>query len=126
MKLWIPGPLPGMNEIVEAAKGYGGKGLGYSKLKRAWTETVAWRAKAAGLHRTPMACVHLDCHWIEAKNKNGATRDPDNIEAGVKFCLDGLKVAGVIPDDKMANIASIHHTHAMGPLAGVEVTVTPA
>lgn len=115
-----------MNEIVAAAKGCGGRGIAYSSMKRAWTEKVAWHARAAGLNRRPSIRISLQLRWIEPKRKNGATRDPDNIHAGAKFLMDGLKLAGAIPDDKQANIASITHLPIeFGVLPGVEVTVTP-
>ena len=126
MKFWVPGQLPGMNEIIAAAKGNGGKGYGYAAMKKAWTEKVAWHARSAQLHRHPLSRIKLEFVWIEPKNTNGAARDPDNIEAGQKFIWDGLKLAGVIKDDKRAQNAGTTHDHTVGALAGVEVTIIDA
>jgi Holliday junction resolvase RusA-like endonuclease len=126
VKFWVPGPLPGMNEIVEAAKGNGGKGYGYATMKKTWTEKVAWHARAAQLHRKPMVRVRLEFLWTEARNANGVQRDPDNIEAGQKFIWDGLKHAGVIPNDTRKENAGTKHDHAVGVMAGVEVTIIDA
>lgn len=124
-RFWVPGQLPGTNEIVDAAKGCVGKGYGYAKMKAAWTDKVKMHALAArvpkGLRR-----VRLECTWIEPVNGNGANRDPDNIEAGQKFLWDGLVKAKILPNDKRANNAGSSHTHQVGPVPGVEVTVIPA
>lgn len=99
MTLWIPGPLPGMNEIVGAAKGFGGRGYGYSKMKKLWTDTVKLRALAAKLPK--MKRVRLHFSWVE-KNQR---RDPENIAAAKKFILDGLVEARIIPDDGWSEIS---------------------
>jgi len=84
-----------MNEMIAAAKGNGGRGIGYSKMKKAWTDTVWALAKSARLE--PIAGrVMLHFEWIE-KDKR---RDPDNIAAGGrKLILDGLVKAGVLKGD---------------------------
>jgi hypothetical protein len=92
--LYIPGPLPSLNEVLESAKGAGGSGRRYSALKRTWTETVWACAKSARLQRMPGA-VRLRFLWRERNMK----RDPDNIASAKKFVLDGLVVAGVIDGD---------------------------
>jgi hypothetical protein len=96
--LWVPGPLPGLNELIAAAKGSGGRGAGYARLKRQWTETVWALAKAACIDKPgPFARpVTLDFTWIERDKR----RDPDNVAAGGrKLILDGLVTAGVLGGD---------------------------
>jgi Holliday junction resolvase RusA-like endonuclease len=115
-----------MNEIVAAAKGSAGKGYAYAAMKKAWTEKIAWCARAAGLHRHPLERIRVEFNWIDPRNANGAQRDPDNIEAGQKFVWDGLKLAGVIPNDTRKQNAGTKHHHDVGPLAGVEVTIIDA
>jgi hypothetical protein len=111
-----------MNEIVAAAKGTGGRGYRYATMKATWTNRVALHVLSArvpkGLKR-----IRLECRWIEPRNTNGVSRDPDNVEAGQKFLWDGLVVAKIIPNDRRANNAGSSHTHEIGPVAGVEVTV---
>lgn len=103
--LWIPGPLPGENEIIAAAKGFGGRGYGYSKLKRELTERIALLARAAKLR--PMAAAHLTFEWREPSKR----RDPDNFSAGGrKFALDGLVAAGVLPGDGWAHVLGFSET----------------
>ena len=64
--LWIPGPLPGMNELIASAKGAGGTGRAYSRLKRQWTNAIVMFAKSYRLR--PMARVRFVFEWRE-KNK---------------------------------------------------------
>lgn len=123
MKFWVPGPLPGMNEIVDAAKGCGGKGYAYAKMKEKWTNVVAMHALAAHLPKNKLTRIRMECRWVEPRNANGVARDPDNIEAGQKFLWDGLVLAKVLPNDKRANNAGSLHQHEAGALPGVEVTI---
>jgi hypothetical protein len=123
MRFFIPGPLPGLNEIIEASKGAGGLGRVYAKMKRQWTNHVAFHVVAARV--TVANRVRLELEWVEPVHANKAERDPDNIEAGQKFIWDGLKAAKRIPDDKRTNNAGTMHTHSAGPKAGVWVTVIP-
>jgi len=49
--------------------------------------------------------VVLIITWHEPDRR----RDPDNIMGGQKFILDGLVMAGVIPDDSQKHIQGIVH-----------------
>ena len=100
MKIEIPGRLPGLNEIIAAAKSHYAK---YSTEKKAYTEEVAWLAKQARLPKLEKA--YLVITWFEPDRR----RDPDNIMAGQKFILDGLVQAGVIPGDSQKYIQGIYH-----------------
>lgn len=125
---WVSGPLPGLNEIIAAAKGSGGKGLAYSRMKAQWTETVYMLTRAARIPR--LRRVHLRLTWVHADKRH----DPDNCEAGQKFVWDGLKgppsqcKAGttVLENDGWDQNAGSEHSHKVGPKAGVWVTVTEA
>lgn len=91
MKIVIPGEMPGMNEIIDAAK-KGRKGYQpYAIMKRENTQLVTWISKKIPKKKR----IFLDITWI-AKDKR---RDPDNIAAAVKFIWDGLVEAGVIKND---------------------------
>jgi len=98
MLLTIPGRLPGLNEMIDAAR--------ISKYesaaqKKTYTELVAWCCKAARLPK--MNRIALDIIWYEPNAK----RDFDNIVAGCKFLLDGMVTARVIPNDGQKNVESI-------------------
>lgn len=92
--LWIPGPLPGINDLV-------GKGRwAYGKTKKEWTEHIAWLAKAARLPAFTRA--RFDFLWVERDKK----RNPDNIAGGgKKVVFDGLVEAKVLPNDGWKQIA---------------------
>ncbi len=119
-RFWVPGPLPGMNEMIAAAKGFGGRGIGYSTMKRAWTLACANAAKRAGiplLQRARFVFV-----WHEPNGR----RDPDNVAAAVKFIFDGLVDACVLPNDRTREIASWSNEFVVDKAhPGVEVIIDP-
>ncbi len=117
--LWIPGPLPGLNDIVAAAK-IGGKGRVYSSQKLNWTDTIKWIIYREKM--TPVKRAAVGFRWVETARR----RDPDNIMAGQKYVLDSLVRAGVLTGDGWAQIAALSHTWELGASAGVEVTLTAA
>ena len=120
--LWISGPLPGQNELVAAAKGFGGRGYGYSKIKRQWKDAVCLLARAAHLPRYERA--HVAFEWVEPNRR----RDPDNVSGGGrKLILDGLVAAGVLPGDGWANVAGFAEAWRVdAQRPGVIVTISDA
>ncbi len=99
-KITIPGEMPGMNEIIEAAKKHHMK---YAEMKKVNTEVVAYTAK----HIHKMSRIFLNITWY-CKNKK---KDPDNIAAGgTKFICDGLVQAGVLENDGWAQIEGFSHS----------------
>lgn len=118
-RLWIPGPLPGLNQLISAAKGAGGRGIAYARLKRRWTDTVILLARAAKLQPID-GPVRLMFLWVEASKR----RDPDNVAAGGrKLILDGLVAAKVLPNDGWAQVESWSDTFAVSPKPGVSVSL---
>lgn len=118
---FAPGPFPGMNEMIAAAKSGRGKGNAYSRQKALWTAVVARHAKSRKVG--PFAApVFVTCVWYEAN----ARRDPDNVHAAIKFVLDGLVAAKAIPGDGRTWIAGVEHSVRTGPNPGVLVTVSTA
>lgn len=123
--LWVPGPLPGMNELIAAAKGSGGRGAGYARLKRTWTDVVQLLAKSKKLPAFPGQVV-LSFHWYERDRR----RDPDNVAAGGrKLILDGLVAAGVLGGDGWRHVQGWSDRfdiegaggHNLGPGVGVTI-----
>jgi hypothetical protein len=114
-RFWVPGPLPGQNEIIASAKGFGGRGIGYSISKAEWTERIASlaaRARVPALER-----IRLRLHWFSTNRR----RNPDNIEASQKFIWDGLVKAGVLKNDGWKQNAGSEHHHHVDPRPGVWV-----
>jgi len=116
--LFIPGQLPGLNELISAAKGYGGKGLGYSKLKRKWTDSIARLAKSKKIPAVTVAQFRF--LWVEPNRK----RDPDNIAAGGrKLILDALVKAKVLPDDGWDEVWGWTDSFGINKHPGVRVEI---
>ena len=108
MKFEIPGRLPGLNEIIDAAKQGKGKYQPYSIMKEEHTSMITWIAKMLPKYER----VELIITWYEPDRR----RDPDNIMAGQKFILDALVQAGVIPNDNQRYIAGITHRFEIDPV----------
>lgn len=118
-RLFIPGHFPSLNEVIAAAKGHGGRGAGYAKMKREWTE-IAWaEAKRAKLR--PVERARLEFLWIEKDRR----RDKDNIAAAKKFVIDSLVKAGVLPADGWSSVVGFTDDFEVEKRRhGVEITIT--
>ena len=100
MRITIPGRLPGLNEMIGAARQ---NRFGSAKQKQVNTELVAWWAKQAKIPKMQKASLAIT--WYEPNQK----RDKDNIMAGQKFIWDGLVMAGVLSNDGWKQIGDITH-----------------
>jgi hypothetical protein len=119
--IWIPGSLPGMNNVIAAAKGQGGRGWNYAALKKKWTNDIALIARASKV--TPIVGpAWLDFTWREKDRR----RNPDNIAAGRKFVLDGLVTAGVLAEDGWNQIAGWTDRWEVSQRPGVLIELRPA
>lgn len=105
-KFIIPGRLPGLNDMIDAARR---NRYASAEQKKEYTELVAWCAKAARLPR--MEQINVTVFWYEPDKR----RDKDNIMAGTKFIFDGLVVAGVLPNDGWGQIGDIQHIFDVDP-----------
>lgn len=124
-RMWsffVPGPLPGLNEIITAnkqGKSRSGKfliGLGYTNMKAEWGKQIVKAIRDAKI--PPLKRVRVMFQWMESK-KN---RDPDNIAAGKKFIFDALVDAGVLENDGWKQVAGFTDVFIIGR-PGVEVSV---
>lgn len=117
MRQWLSlySRLPGMNEMIAAAKGCHGRGTVYTVMKRIHTAAVT---RAAGSLKPVKKCS-LEILWVE-QNKR---RDPDNITAGVKFILDGLVASGILPGDGWSHVTGISHRWETGVAPHVSVMI---
>ncbi len=93
--LWIPGPLPGLNEIINSKRSrWGGNADGYSALKKKWNQKIALASRVAKL--SPVKAARF-VYEIREVNKR---RDPSNIVSAVlKLVEDGLICAGILSND---------------------------
>ena len=98
-------PHPGMNEFVDAR---GVNRYAYADLKRTYTQLArmyAERAAAAQRWECPKGRVRVYMLWKERDRR----RDPDNVEAGAKWVLDGCVAAGAIAGDSQRWVADVWH-----------------
>ena len=100
-KLVIRGDLPSLNQVIAASKKHWSH---YSKEKKRWTDIVHAEALSPGLK--PVATpVWIRCdHYL--KNRRV---DPDNKAVGLKYVLDGLQVAKILPQDNLKWILGFVH-----------------
>lgn len=101
MQFVIPGTLPALNEIIGQAKGHWSQ---YARSKKDHTAAVALRARAERVLPIEGAAL-LHCTWYAPDRR----KDPDNLAAAVKFILDGLVQAKVLPNDGWHQVAEIRH-----------------
>ena len=109
--LFIPGPLPGMNDYI-------GKGqrFKYNTDKKRWALTVGACIRSAKLQPVERAFIYWK--WKE-KNRR---RDPDNfIAIGKKFILDALTTCGVLKGDGWDHIEGFWDTWVVSDEPGVLV-----
>jgi Holliday junction resolvase RusA-like endonuclease len=110
-EVYIEGKFPGMNEIVAASKKHYAC---YAKMKKENGELFQWATNRIEKFTDP---VEITFTWFY-KNKR---RDPDNIMAAQKFCLDALVANGIIKDDTGEYIASIVHNFVISDKDGVSL-----
>lgn len=122
---WVPGPLPGLNEIL-AARGItgkrGAKGRrydGYNELKQKWQAVIALSARVYGLR--PMDEAHIYYFFYERDRR----RDPSNfVSGGVKIIEDALVGLRVLPGDGWSAIAGYQPFWGVNPdMPGVAVVL---
>lgn len=112
---WIPGEFPSMNEIIAAAKSGRGRSNAYPRLKARWTA----HAMNATMGMIPVKSCSVSCSWVSRTGR----KDPDNVAAGVKFVLDGLVKAGILPNDGRSEVKRIFHSFMVSKSPGVYVYI---
>jgi hypothetical protein len=119
--VFIPGKLPGQNDVIAAAKGQGGRGWNYAAMKKKWTNDIALIAKASKVAPI-VGAAWIDFTWRERNRQ----RNPDNIAAAKKFVLDGLVKAGVLEEDGWNQIAGWTDRWEVSQRPGVLIELRPA
>lgn len=98
-KLTIPGPLPGLNEYIEAERGNKYKA---ATMKKQTERTVMVIAKSQLRGVKIEKPVRMIYTWYEPNRK----RDKDNIAFAKKFIQDALIKSGIITNDGWNEIES--------------------
>lgn len=130
-RLWIPGPLPCLNDIIDDSRrtfksrrkdGKSAIASVYSKSKKAWTQSIVVQAKKQGFQRiTGPACYTFVCYELHKR------RDPDNFTAGAKkLIFDALQASGLLENDGWKHVLGIAAFWEARPtLPGVTLFVAP-
>lgn len=87
----IKGRLPSRNEAERAARTHWAVG---AKLKKEATEAVMWEAISQHI-KPESGCVTVEVTFYEKDYR----RDEDNVQSGIKYILDGLVQANILPND---------------------------
>lgn len=98
--------LPTWNQMIALAK-MANRGRSYAAIKRKNTTFLANLFKKN---------IDVKFKNLEVFIKWGVTTrrtDPDNIASGVKFILDGLVKAEIIPNDGWAQVKKLTHTFSI-------------
>ena len=118
---FIDGPLPGMNEIINASSTAFKNGIRfgskYSKMKKEWDKKIV--AIILDNNIKPIDQFKLELRWVEKARR----RDPDNVAVGIKFILDAMVKSGVIPNDTWRYNKGWTNSFDISPTPGVEVTI---
>lgn len=124
--LWIPGRLPGLNDIVAAAKAGRNRGAMYSEQKRAAEARIEAAIYDAELPRFER--VTLAYELVEPPGPPNKDRDIGNVLAGAtKYVEDALVRAGVLPTDGPGCIVGYDKTtRRVDAMDGVRVTIRRA
>lgn len=96
--LIIKGELPDLNTEINLAKKHWSY---YANHKKTWTTLIMYEAKKQ-LTKILHPKLHLEFFWY-VKDK---MKDPDNLCFAKKYLLDGIKEAGIIPNDGFRHIES--------------------
>lgn len=113
MTITLKGEFTDLNTYIGADRSsrYAGGAIKKAETERVWAETRKFKGLINEI-------VHLRFDWY-IKN---AKKDPDNISFAKKFILDGLVMAGVLPNDTFKYICSFEdHFHVTKKDVRVEV-----
>lgn len=119
--LWVPGPLPGLNEIINARGSKSGFGNPWASKKKQWAKRIGDLCDLQELKRVQGTC------WTYVCLEKTKARDPTNIFGGAaKVIEDALKDCKRIDNDGWAQVRGLAPYFAVGPKIGVLVVITVA
>ncbi|MHC4647297.1 MAG: RusA family crossover junction endodeoxyribonuclease [Planctomycetota bacterium] len=108
-QLWIPGPLPGLNEILSERMVTGKPGVRgkkwnqYSKTKREWGQRIG---SLAQYQKFPK--IRKGANFIYTFMELTRRRDPSNVfSGGIKLIEDGLQVCGLLRNDNWEYVKGV-------------------
>src|SRR5699024_2538517 len=99
MIITIPGEFPTLNEVIKASKSHY---MAYANQKKDYTTLTMLNARNA-------TKIDYLADWEFIWYRKDRRNDPDNIQVGTKYILDGLIKANVIDNDGWGQVNSIYH-----------------
>ena len=91
--------LPGLNQLIESAKK---DPHVYARLKKKYTKLVIREIiRQNCVPYRPYDHVRISITYYE----EGSDRDPDNINAAMKFICDAIEITGIVTDDNIHHIS---------------------
>jgi Holliday junction resolvase RusA-like endonuclease len=111
--IWFEGAWPDLNSYIDAERSHRQQA---AKIKRDYTEAARVIAQAANVGQAHTPC-EVVCTW----HVRDWRKDPDNLVFGIKAILDGLVLAGVLPNDSAKHIKGLVHDFVCDGKEGVEV-----
>lgn len=90
-------------------------------LHKTWRDEVAAAAINAGRPHLERAQVRIVLCYPQRRRP-----DPDNMAVAPKLILDGLRAAGVIPDDNIDHVVAVTIEAKQGDVPHVEIELRPA
>ena len=122
LEIFIPDKLPGLNELINVARGT--KGIGSLAAANKQKQENTYRAYLHILEQSKGIRFHNPIYvhflWIE-KNKR---RDPDNIVSAKKYIFDGMEKAGLIKNDGWEYIAGFTDKWVLSKDVGIKPGVS--
>ncbi len=102
-RLWVPGPLPGLNEILNA------KGNTYRRDRSQWTGLKQKWCGLVALYASQQRIQPIKAAWFRYSVKEpNRKRDPSNVICGaIKIIEDGLQKAKLLKNDGWENVLGI-------------------
>lgn len=102
--LWIPGPLPGLNELINTRGSAKGRANPWAAAKKKWHSTIGLLARHQQLR--PFDAAHWTYLFIEKHEK----RDKTNIAAAAcKLIEDSIVENGYLKNDGWSQVLSYQH-----------------
>jgi len=97
--LWVPGRLPGLNELLAGKASQNGSWNRYNQLKQQWYGQIRMLCQAKRV--AEIGPGYFSFLFCEPDRR----RDPDNVVAGgVKLLFDSLVGAGVMAGDSWNHV----------------------
>ena len=108
--------LPGLNQIISAAKSHR---MAYATMKKKYTALISGELLANEcVPIQPYKAIRVRFLWGEPKQHR---RDPDNIMAGQKMFIDSMVQVGIIENDTIDHVSEILHQFTTTPTRCVSV-----